>query len=247
MIMHRCCARRFSALAARTRPLTSTLIVAALAFGVALPVEAGLINSTYNLRLTGPVAEGAATSVEEYSATDLVWDAGTHKNVTNSLSPTPSPNPFTSAVSRVNRVVEPTGGSGTSGIATIWMKGPLTDPNNVFVNDLDLTKLVELELSSLKWDNLPANQQIVITNFRLDKGVFYNPVSVEYFGRGSVASPLRILAKFNPVDVNRSTGNYVKVQFSYDTRAIPIPEPATVVLVGLASLAVIRLSRRRSR
>lgn len=241
MTMHRSCARRFRALGPGTRLVLSALTFAAGACGMSSPVIAGLINSTYNLRLTGPVAEGAATSVEEYTATNLVWDAGTHKSVTNSLSPTPSPNPFASAASRVNRVVEPTGGSGTSGIATIWMKGPLTDPNNVFVNDLDLTKLVELELSSLKWDNLPANQQIVVSNFRLDKGIFFNPVSVEYFGRGSVASPLRILAKFNPADVNRSTGNYVKVQFRFDTQGIPIPEPSTIALAGLACLAALRL------
>lgn len=245
MILHRSCAHCLSNMSSKLHRFAWLLSAVAATFAGSTIVEAGLINSTYNLRVTGPVAEGAQTSVEEYTATNLVWDAGTHKNVTNSLSPTPSPFPFTSAASRVNRVVEPTGGTGTSGTATIWMKGPLTDPNNVFVNDLDLTKLVELEISSLEWDNLPANQQIVVTNFRLDKGVFFNPVSVEYFGRGSVASPLRILAKFNPADVNRSTGNYVKVQFSFETQGIPIPEPATVTLVALACLAASRLMRRR--
>jgi hypothetical protein len=208
---------------------------------------AGLINSSYNLRLTGPVAEGASTSFEVYSANNLMWDAATHKNLTNLISPTPSPNPFASAANRINRVVEPTGGHGTSGIATIWIKGPLTDPNNVFVNDLDLTKLVELEISSLEWDNLPAGQQIVVNNLRLDKGVFYDPVSVSYTGTGSVANPLNILARFDPADVNRLGGNYVKVQFSFGTQAIVIPEPATVALGVLAFLAAGQLIRRRSR
>jgi hypothetical protein len=207
---------------------------------------AGLIGSTYNLRLTGPVAEGASTSTEEYAASNLVWDAATHKSLNNLISPTPSPNPFASTANRVNRVVEPTGGNGTSGTATIWIKGPLTDPNNVFVNDLDLTKLVELELSSLKWDNLPAGQQIVVNSLRLDKGMFFDPVSVSYSGTGSVANPLNILARFNPADVNRLGGNYVKVQFSFGTQAIVIPEPTTVALGVLAFLAAGQLIRRRS-
>jgi hypothetical protein len=218
--------------------------VLAVSIGLATDAAAGLMNSSYNLRLTGPVASGAATSTEQYSATGLTFDA-VHENVPNTISPTPSPNPFTSTANRVNRVVEPTGGSGTTGIATIWMKGPLNDPNNVFVNDLDLTKLVELELSNLKWDNLLPMQKIAVTDFQLDKGLFYDPVSVTYSGDGSVASPLTILARFNPVDVNRGAGNYVKVQFDFSTVSIPIPEPACVTLAGLGCLGVLGLRRRR--
>jgi hypothetical protein len=215
--------------------------------GTAPDVQAGLIGSTYNLRLTGPVAEGASTSTEAYSANNLVWDAATHKNLNNLISPTPSPNPFASTASRVNRVVEPTGGNGTSGTATIWIKGPLTDPNNVFISDLDLTKQVELELTSLEWDNLPAGQQIVVNSFRLDKGLFYDPVFVSYSGAGSVANPLNILARFNPADVNRLGGNYVKVQFTFGTQAIPIPEPASLALAVLGCLAMTGLILRRRR
>ena len=149
----------------------------------------------------------------------------------------------TGAASRVNRVVEPTGDSNSnSGIATIWIKGPLNDPNNVFVNDLDLTQLVELELT-LNWGVLPALQKIVVSDFKLDKGVFYQPVSVDYSGLGTLASPLTILARFNPVDVNRGAGNYVKVQFDFDTMVIP--EPATIALTGLACLGVMGLIARR--
>jgi hypothetical protein len=206
--------------------------------------DAGLISSTYNLRLSGPVAEGTSTSMEEYSATGLVWNAADHKNLPNTTSPTPSPNPFDSAANRMNRVVEPTGGNGTSGTATIWIKGPLTNPNNVFVNELDPAKLVELELSSLEWDNLPAGRQIVVSDFNLDKGTFHDPVSVSYSGTGSVANPLRILAKFNPADVNRGAGNYVKVQFDFNS--IVIPEPSSIALVGVATLAVLGVLCRRA-
>jgi hypothetical protein len=241
--MQRCCAY----LAVRNvtfarRWLLACGVVAAL-FGTESMSEAGLISSTYNLRLMAPVADGASTSTEEYSATGLVWDAANHKNVPNSISPTPSPNPFDSATNRLNRVVEPTGGSGTSGRATVWVKGPLTDPNNVFVNELDASKLVELELSSLEWADLPAGHQIVVSNLRLDKGVFWNPVSVTTSGFGSVANPLRILAKFSPEDVNRGAGNYVKVQFDFDD--VVIPEPASIALAGLAGLGALGIYRRK--
>jgi hypothetical protein len=62
-----------------------------------------------------------------------------------------------------------------------------------------------------------------------------------------VANPLNILARFNPADVNRLGGDYVKVQFSFGTQAIPIPEPSSVVLAAFGCLAVSWLIRRRSR
>jgi hypothetical protein len=221
--------------------------VMSVSIGMASQAAAGLIGSSYNLRLTGPVADGATTSTEQYSANGLVYDAAVHKPLPNTISPTPAPNPFTSTTNRVNRVVEPTGGNSTTGTATIWIKGPLNDPNNNFVNDLDLTKLVELELSSLKWDNLLPGQKIVVTDFQLDKGLFYDPVSVSYSGTGSVADPLSILARFSPVDVNRGAGNFVKVQFDFSTMSIPIPEPACMTLAGLSCLGVVGIARRRHR
>ena len=236
--------RKVCALAALGRGASPTLAVIFAVCVAASQASAGLMNSSYSLRLTGPVAEGASTSVEEYSASGLMYDDFVHKDLPNTTSPTPVP-PFTSAASRVNRVVEPTGDSNSnSGIATIWIKGPLTDPNNVFVNDLDLTQLVELELT-LNWGILPALQKIVVSDFKLDKGVFYQPVSVSYSGLGTLASPLTILAQFDPVDVNRGAGNYVKVQFDFDTMVIP--EPATIALTGLACLGVMGLIAPRRR
>jgi hypothetical protein len=241
--MYCCRMERVSTLVSPTCRCLLTWAALAALCGTASRVEAGLINSSYSVRLTGQVAEGSSTSTEEYAASNLVWDAAVHKDLANAISPTPSPNPFDSAANRVNRIVEPTGGNSTSGTATIWIKGPLTNPNNVFVNELDPTKLVELELSSLKWDNLPAGRQVVVSDFNLDKGVFYDPVSVSYSGTGSAANPLRILAKFSAADVNRGAGNYVKVQFDFDT--IVIPEPSSIALGALACLVVLGLPRRR--
>jgi hypothetical protein len=205
--------------------------------------SAGLINTPYSLRLTGPVAEGATTSTEVYSASGLMFDAAVHKNLPNTTSPTPAPSPFTSTASRVNRVVEPTPISDTnSGIATIWIKGPLNDPNNVFVNDLDMNGLVELELT-LNWGALPVGERIVVSDFKLDKGIFHDPVSVSYSGDGTLTSPMTILAQFDPADVDSGAGNYVKVQFDFDTEVIP--EPATIALVWLATLGLAGLIGRR--
>jgi hypothetical protein len=217
--------------------------LAALALSVTSQASAGLINSSYSLRLTGPVAEGASMSTEQYSASGLIYDAAVHKNLPNTISPTPSPNPFTSTTGRVNRVVEPTPISSTNdGTAIIWIKGPLNDPNNVFVNDLDMTKLVELELT-LNWGVLPLGEKIVVSDLRLDKGIFHDPVSVSYSGLGTLASPLTILARFDPDDVDSGLGNFVKVQFDFDTMVIP--EPASLALVALGGIGFVGLLGRR--
>ena len=44
-----------------------------------------------------------------------------------------------------------------------WVNGPFSDPNNVFVNDLDPAKLVEVELKLL-FDGLDFDQQILIND-----------------------------------------------------------------------------------
>lgn len=225
--------------------LVSTVGVLVACLGSASQGFAGLINSSYSLRLTAPVADGASTSTEQYESSGIIYDAAGHTNLPNTISPTPSPNPFNSTAGRVNRVVEPTPLSDTNdGRAIIWIKGPLNDPNNVFVNDLDPTQLVELALT-LDWGTLPPLEKIVVSDLRLDKGIFHDPVSVSYTGLGTPASPLTILARFDPADVESGVGNFVKVQFDFDTMIIP--EPGSLALMGLAGIGFVsRLGRRRN-
>jgi hypothetical protein len=217
-------------------------------FAIVSTADAGLMHSTYDVRLTAPVRVGGTTGVEQYSGTNIPFDGsgvgGNGDPLLNTISPTPMP-PFASGASRVPRIFEPTdGGGGTTGInADIWIKGPATDPNNVFLNPLDTTdpnKFVELELW-LKWADLPAGQRILIRDAELIKGIQYPAASVSTSGAGSVSNPLHVVFKFRPADVDAGAFSYVKVWFDFNA----IPEPASFALAGMAVLGVLGLIRRR--
>jgi hypothetical protein len=232
------------------RVFAASLALAAIAGSLPL-AQAGLLNSNYDLKVRGYVLENGQSSVEEYGATNIPLDFGLH-NVPNTLSPTPAPNPFTSTASRVNRVSGTAVGevnNPASGLnIEFWVRGPINDLNNVFVNDLDPTKLVEVEMKFV-WNNLPYGQQIVLDDVNLVKGLKYDAVSVQTTGTGFAgdanhpANPLVVLAKYNPADVLQGAGSFMKVEFDYSTR--PIPEPATMALVGLGVLGMLGLLRKR--
>jgi hypothetical protein len=213
------------------------------------PAVAGLMGSTYDLLLVGPVREGGNMSIEQYEGTDLVY--GDDELLPNTMSPTPVP-PFTSTSSRVNRVEHPVISNGTSGNAIFWIKGPegALSANEAFANDLDPDELVLLRLT-LHWDDLPDGEKIIITDVNGENGnipdVFYDPASYSSTGTGAHDDPLVLSIYIDPFDVQEASFfHFLKVEIEFDTMEIPIPEPAaaTLIILGLASAAVLRRRQR---
>jgi hypothetical protein len=235
-----------------SRSLAALAVVVAIA-GLSPLAHAGLIGTNYDIKVRGFVLENGNQSTEEYAATNVPFQIVNHYNVPNSLSPTPTP-PFTSTASRINRVTATAVAEQSNPPSALniefWVKGPLSDANNVFVNDLDPNKLVEVELK-LVFDGLDFDEQIVLSDVNLVKGVLYDAVSVTTSGTGFAgdmshpANPLMVLAKYNPSDVEASGGTFMKIQFDYTTEDRVVPEPATLALFGLAGLGVLGLFRGR--
>ncbi len=75
-------------------------------------------------------------------------------------------------------------------------------------------------------------------------GIFYNPVSTQVTGLGTVASPLKILLQLDPDDVLDNGTSHLKLHFKYDEGVVP--EPATLALVGLGLVGIAGLRRRRA-
>lgn len=211
--------------------------------------SAGLMS--YDVKVTGFMTPDNGTNIEQYGATNIVPSVSVDASLPNTISPTPNPNPFASAASRVNRsrtsilFADLPAPNGTPVLnREIWLLGPLSDPSDLFVNSLLSSVPVEVELA-LRFDDLPAGQKVVVSEVVLADAVNAPAQSVEVLsGVGSVASPLQLLIKFDPSDVETS-GTQLKVQFDYGTMIVP--EPAALALIGLGCLGSLGLIRRRNR
>lgn len=240
--------------AARPLAVLSLGLAIVVVFSLGGTVHAGLLHSTYDIKITGHVLKNGNQSTEQYAAKNVPLEIATHTNVPNTVSPTPVP-PFTATTTRVNRVTATAVGETSnppSGLnIEFWVKGPISDSENVFVHPLDPAKLVEVELK-LVLNTLQFGKKMVLNDVNLVKGVLFDAVSVQTTGTGFAgdanhpADPLVALIKYNPADVMQAGGSFLKVQFDYTTEATVIPEPATISLVGLCAVGLVGALRRRA-
>jgi hypothetical protein len=246
-MIRNCRHRSFAGTNALVALVVGMTVMAALS--MAPSASAGLMS--YDVMVTGHMSPNNGTNIEQYGASNIVPNVAVDASLPNTISPTPNPSPFTSASGRTNRsrtsivfadLPAPNGNPVLN--REIWLLGPLTDPSNLFVNDLLSSEPVEVNLA-LRFDDLPAGQKVVVSDVVLADATNKPAQSVEVLsGVGSVANPLNLLIKFSPSDVETS-GTQIKMQFDYGTMIVP--EPATLGLVSLGCLGIVGLIRRRSR
>ncbi len=206
----------------------------ATAIAVSTTASASLIGSTYSLRIEGQVKIGAQISTEGYAATP-VFNA-TQEDVPNTIVPTPDP-PFDPGESL--RVTE----TEAANHVIVWVTGHNGGPET-FINPLDPTSLVEFETIFI-FPGVDPGEMVTPSDIEMENfGDFYNPVTTQVTGLGTVASPLKILLQLDPDDVLQTGTSHLKFHFDYDEGIVP--EPATLALVGLGLVGIAGFRRRRS-
>jgi hypothetical protein len=226
------CARAHTTRQNYSRLTLGLALVAALI--AASTASASLIGSTYSLRLEGQVKIGAAISTEGYAATP-VFNA-TQEDVPNTIAPAPIP-PFSAGQSL--RVTE----TEAAKHVIVWVTGHNGGPTT-FINPLDPNSLVEFE-TIFTFPGVNPGEMVTPSNIEIENfGDFYNPVTTQVTGLGTVANPLKILLQLNPDDVLQTGTSHLKLHFDYDEGNVP--EPATLALVSLGLVGLAGLRRRRS-
>ena len=215
--------------------LTLAVCATVIFSAIASSASAGLIGTTYDLRLDGHVKQGATLAVETYTASPVFNVLSTVVNgVVNPGSAVPPLDP-----AEVLSVLE----SDAAGVVTIWLSN---QGQPLFANPLDPAFLVQFE-ATLYWDDLGPNEKIVPSDFKLENFNFYPAVTSSFSGKGTVADPLRVVYGFNPDHVGGPGGvNIMKVLFDYDRVTNVVPEPASCGLMTLAAVGLCGVAGRRN-
>jgi hypothetical protein len=224
---------------AKSSSVTRFLIaigVAVAVIGVGSPASAGIIVDflRYDIR----VASGATQGIEKHSSLTIPGDLPPD----NSMLPAPLLPGFDLHTSE----------SDLPGHYILFIqKDGAQPPLRTYRNSLDPSSATPLEMELLLHTDIPG-QMINISSFNIEDGNDVGPylgwpmpstVNV-LSGDGSAANPLRVVLGI-PASAASASLNLLKLHITYS--GLPIPEPASVALVGLGIVGVLGLRRRRHR